>query len=243
MTAHVVALSGGKDSTALALRLAEVEPRDYIYFCSPTGDELPEMVEHWKRIECLLGKPITRVSNRTLDFWIKEQNALPSFRMRWCTRILKIEPCRAFLASLGPSVLYVGLRADEPDREGVIYGGAITEKYPMREWGWTVADVRRYLRERGVTVPARTDCGKCYGQRIGEWWDLWKNHPDRFAAAENDERATGHTFRSAQRDSWPAALTELRAMFEAGHRPRGARVQLPLIDDGEQETGCRVCKL
>lgn len=36
---HVVALSGGKDSTALALRLAETEPRDYTYVCTPTGDE------------------------------------------------------------------------------------------------------------------------------------------------------------------------------------------------------------
>lgn len=36
-TLHVVALSGGKDSTAMALRLAEVEPREYTYVCTPTG--------------------------------------------------------------------------------------------------------------------------------------------------------------------------------------------------------------
>ena len=45
---HVVALSGGKDSTALALRLAEIEPREYIYVCTPTGNEPPEMFAHWK---------------------------------------------------------------------------------------------------------------------------------------------------------------------------------------------------
>ena len=38
---HVVGLSGGKDSTALALRLAETSPQDYVYLCTPTGDELP----------------------------------------------------------------------------------------------------------------------------------------------------------------------------------------------------------
>jgi 3'-phosphoadenosine 5'-phosphosulfate sulfotransferase (PAPS reductase)/FAD synthetase len=239
----LVALSGGKDSTALALRLAEVEPRDYIYFCSPTGDELPDMVEHWNRLECILGKPIRKLSNRTLDFWIKEQGALPNFRMRWCTRILKIEPCRAFMKGLGECVLYVGLRADEPEREGVIYGGQTTERYPMREWGWGLRDVKEYLVQRGVTVPTRTDCARCYGQRIGEWWDLWKNHPAIFADAEGQEVEHRHTFRSAHRDTWPASLADLRVKFEAGHRPPGARVQLPLFDDNEPESGCRVCKL
>ena len=55
---HIVALSGGKDSTALALRLAEVEPRDYEYLCTPTGDELPVMEAHWRHLETLLGGPL-----------------------------------------------------------------------------------------------------------------------------------------------------------------------------------------
>jgi tRNA(Ile)-lysidine synthase TilS/MesJ len=33
---HIVALSGGKDSTAMALRLAEVEPLDYEFVITPT---------------------------------------------------------------------------------------------------------------------------------------------------------------------------------------------------------------
>src|SRR5262245_37676527 len=55
---HVVALSGGKDSTAVALRLAEIEPREYVYLCTPTGDELPAMLAHWAQLEVLLGRPL-----------------------------------------------------------------------------------------------------------------------------------------------------------------------------------------
>lgn len=44
---HIVGISGGKDSVALALRLQEVEPREYDYLITPTGNELPEMFEHW----------------------------------------------------------------------------------------------------------------------------------------------------------------------------------------------------
>ncbi len=40
---HIVGLSGGKDSTAMALWLHENEPRDYTYICNETGNELPEM--------------------------------------------------------------------------------------------------------------------------------------------------------------------------------------------------------
>ncbi len=54
---HIVALSGGKDSTAMALRLAEIEPRDYAYVITPTGNELPEMIAHWRKLMDLLGKP------------------------------------------------------------------------------------------------------------------------------------------------------------------------------------------
>jgi len=48
---HVIALSGGKDSTALALALHEREPRDYDYVITPTGNELPAMKVHWAKLE------------------------------------------------------------------------------------------------------------------------------------------------------------------------------------------------
>ena len=84
---HVVALSGGKDSTAMALRLAEIEPRDYIYVCTPTGDEPPAMFEHWRKLGDLLGAPILPIMADTLINLIKRQNALPNWRQRWCTRL------------------------------------------------------------------------------------------------------------------------------------------------------------
>jgi 3'-phosphoadenosine 5'-phosphosulfate sulfotransferase (PAPS reductase)/FAD synthetase len=89
---HVVALSGGKDSTAMALRLAEVEPRDYTYVCTPRGNELPEMFEHWNRLGELLGKRLHPVLGGTLVGLVERWNALPNWRQRWCTRMLKIEP-------------------------------------------------------------------------------------------------------------------------------------------------------
>ncbi len=117
---HVVGLSGGKDSTAMALRLMEAEPRDYEFICNATGDELPEMLAHWKHLGSILGKPLRMVAYPGgLNGLIEEMKMLPSFHARWCTRILKIEPTIEYFATLpAGSVLYVGLRADEEDRKG-----------------------------------------------------------------------------------------------------------------------------
>lgn len=244
MTLHVVALSGGKDSTAMALRLAEVEPRDYVFVCTPTGDELPEMFAHWRSLGELLGKPLLPVMGSTLAARVAHYNALPNWRQRWCTRELKIEPyarwLSAQLAEHSEVVSYVGLRADEPEREGGDYARlpGVTSRFPMREWGWGLSDVWSYLAQRGVTIPARTDCARCFYQTLGQWWDLWKQHPEIWADAEREEAMTGHTYRSPGRDTWPAALTELRAEFESGRTPTGAEVQRPLF----AATQCRVCR-
>lgn len=232
---HIVGLSGGKDSTAMALRLAEVEPRDYTYICTPTGHELPEMEAHWSRLECILGKPLIRLTNRTLDFWIREFNALPNWRQRWCTRLLKIEPTIAYIKAHQPAILYVGLRADEELREG-IYSEDVISDFPLRRWGWGISEVRGYLRSIEVTIPERTDCGECYGQRIQEWKRYWQKYPELYARAEGYEAMTNFTFRSPGRDSRPAALKDLRAEFER------EGVQGSLFEDDERFS-CRVCSL
>lgn len=242
---RIVALSGGKDSTAMALRLAEAEPEDYEYCITPTGRELPVMLAHWQRLECLLGKPLVRVPAPTLLELILKQKALPNHRMRWCTRLVKIEPFMVYAASKAPATCYVGIRADEvPDgREGTDWNGVegVKQDMPLARWGWTLGDVRNYLRKRGVEVPARTDCDMCYHQRLAEWWLLWRDHKDRWEEIAALELWTGHTLRSEQRDTWPASLRELGAKFEAGFIPKGAAQLNLTMDVSERPTMCAWC--
>ncbi len=241
---HVVALSGGKDSTALALRLREVNPdTDYTFVCTPTGDELPEMFEHWRTLGVLLGKPITPVMHTTgLKGVIRAQKMLPNFRARFCTRILKIEPYRRWLAANTPCVSYVGLRADEEGRAGGAYSdiGGVEMRFPLREWGWGVDEVWKYLNDRRILIPYRTDCARCYHQRIGEWWSLWKDYPELWADAELDEAEMGATFRTPGRDTWATALCDLRKEFEGGRVPKSVKE----TSNGLRDIGaCRVCTL
>jgi len=240
---HVVAMSGGKDSTALALRLAEIEPRDYVYICTPTGRELPVMFAHWRKVGELLGKPIKPVVGGSLFSLIREQGCIPNFRQRFCTRMLKIEPYAAWLLKQRESYdevySYVGLRADEEDREGGDYADIpdVVMKYPMREWGWGINDVRAYLEKRGVTIPPRTDCDVCFFQRLSEWWRLWRDNPTEFAEGEALEKEMGHTFRTPGRDTWPTSMEGLRLRFEAGDVPTKS------LKMEEKALQCRVCRL
>jgi len=249
MALHVVALSGGKDSTAMALRLAEVAPRDYVYVCTPTGDEPPEMFAHWRMLGEVLGNKILPVMGGTLDGLIRRQNALPNWRQRWCTRMLKIDPYAAWLtrqiAEHGEIISYVGLRADEETREGGDYTEipGVTQVYPMRDWGWGLNDVLDYLRTKNVSIPIRTDCLKCFYQRLIEWWEFWHRafvlgdevYKAAWVEGEAWELLTGYTLRSPGRDTWPAALKDLRVRFESGDVPRDTR------PDHINKMKCRVC--
>lgn len=208
----------------MALRLAESEPLDYDYVFTPTGEEPEEMIDHWLRLGKLLGKRLTPLTTgRSLDGLVKIQKALPNWRMRWCTRMLKIEPFERHILLNIPCTVYVGVRADEVDtREGVEWGSilGVTRDYPFQRWNWGLGDVLNYLRCRGVTIPDRTDCENCFFQTLYEWWVLWKFKPQRYWKYAAWEEFTGHTLRSEQRDTHPAALKDLAREFSDGYVPK-----------------------
>jgi hypothetical protein len=239
-TLHVVGVSGGKDSSAMSLELHDRYPdTPFLHLCTPTGDEPDDMVAHWLHLGDLLGSRIWPVScGLSLDGLIRQYDALPNWRQRWCTRQLKIEPYEEWLiaqANIGPVVSYIGLRADEPEREGGDYDSIpdVFATFPMREWGWGITEVMACLERNKLCIPRRTDCRRCYHQTLHEWYLLWAETPEHYADAEQQETDTGHTFRSPSRDTWPAALADMRVMFEAG------RVPVPR----KRVTACRVCSL
>ena len=116
---HILSLSGGKDSTALAVYMRDKIPNMEYVFCD-TGKELPETYEYLNKVEAFLGQSIIRLgSDFSFDHWLQVFSGfLPSARMRWCTRMLKLKPFEDFCGE-DNIYSYVGIRADE-NREGYI---------------------------------------------------------------------------------------------------------------------------
>ena len=178
---HIVALSGGKDSSALAiymrdpmrwqrtLGLTDAEPREPLdnieYVFCDTGTELEETYEYLDELEACIGLPIERLranvppsaddddDKTPFDHFLELYGGfLPSANMRWCTRNLKIKPFERYIGD-DPVINYVGIRADE-DREGYISTkDNIETQFPFQEDGVDKRGVYRILDESGVGRP------------------------------------------------------------------------------------------
>src|ERR1700692_2507375 len=105
---HILSLSGGKDSAALAIYMRDRVPQmEYIFHDG--GKELPETLEYLARLEAILGKPIVRTSSvDTFDHWLRVYGGmLPSNHRRWCTKMLKLKPFEEYVGH-GSVLNYVG---------------------------------------------------------------------------------------------------------------------------------------
>lgn len=200
---HILSLSGGKDSTALAVYMKDKIPNVEYVFCD-TGSELPETYEYLDRIESYLGRKIVRLnSGKTFDWWLELHfDYLPSPRQRWCTRNMKILPFEEFVGE-DQVYSYIGIRADE-DREGYITNKKkVVPVYPFKEDGITEKDVWNILNKSGIGLPkyyewrSRSGCYFCFFQRSIEWVGLLEKHPELFYKAkayEKFEEDTGKVF-------------------------------------------------
>jgi len=237
---HVVSLSGGKDSAALAIYLRDRLPEiDYVF--SDTDKELPETYDYLAKIEAHLGKEVIRLrADRGFDHWLQIYGGyLPSPRMRWCTKMLKIRPFEEWVEKLGDVDvrMYVGIRADE-DRAGYRPTKPnITPVYPFVEAGITLEGVHRILEESGVGVPpyyswrTRSGCFFCFYQRKHEWVGLKENHPELFEQAklyEKTDPVTGTRYTWSERESLdqlsePERVAEIKRRHEATNRSSNAK--------------------
>lgn len=192
---HICGISGGKDSSALAVYLRNKVP-DLEYFFCDTGAELPETYEYLTRLEVILGKPIVRLNDRRgFDHWFEVfRGTLPSPQMRWCTKNLKIKPIEAWIGD-APALSYVAIRADESNRKGYISTKPnIQTLFPFIEDGIDADGVMRILADAGIGVPTyyewrtRSGCYFCFYQRKVEWLGLAERHPELFDRAVAIER-------------------------------------------------------
>lgn len=149
---HLLGISGGKDSAALAIYMKKNYPDlDIEYYTSDTGKELDETYQLIDNLEIFLGKKIIRLTGADnspelpFDHFIKMFGGfLPSSNSRWCTKKLKLDPFEKFVGN-DPVISYVGIRGDE-DREGYISRKSnIQSIFPFRKNIWSEEVITKFL--------------------------------------------------------------------------------------------------
>ncbi len=255
---HLLGLSGGKDSSALAIYLRDKIP-EMEYFFADTGAELPETLEYIDLLEDYLGKPIVRLNAaRSFEYYLRlNGNFLPTARTRWCTPELKIRPFEQYVGD-DIAVVYVGIRSDEPHRKGYLSTKPnISARYPFIEDGLKKEDVFEILKSSGIGVPkyyewrSRSGCYFCFFQRKDEWLGLSERHPELFEKAKTYEqfhREAGrqHTWSPGEYlEELVARADEIRANAVVQQEKEAAKPKKKLLDrfgsDDDSDEGCLIC--
>ena len=261
-TRHVLGVSGGKDSAALAIYIRDNYPEIHEkveYFFTDTGAELEEVYDFLDKLEAYLGKKIERLTQeRGFEHFLTiHNNYLPSPRQRWCTLMMKIKPFEAFVKN-DPVVTYVGIRADE-NREGYVsHKPTIQAVFPFIEDGLVRDDIFQIL-EDSVGIPdyyewrSRSGCYFCFFQRQDEWLGLKRRHPDLFEKAVKIEKESGQGY------TWVQGRTLEQVVERAEEREKESggksvknkqsvvrwqdKIRYESDDDDPEDQACVICSL
>ena len=235
---HVVSFSGGKDSTAMLLRMVEEGyPIDIILFCD-TGLEFPEMEDHVNKVEEYIGRPITRLkAEKDFMYWATEHETIIKTEKsttlikgetkkgygwstafsRWCTKELKTNVINKYLRDLKKDyelVQYIGIAYDEPEREKDLV-------YPLISWKMTEADCLHYCYARGFDwgglyeLFKRVSCWCCPLQSLESLKTLKTNRPELWSRLLEMDKVINKVPRDKRNNfRFTTSLTDIERRFE-----------------------------
>ncbi|MBE7689480.1 phosphoadenosine phosphosulfate reductase domain-containing protein [Tenacibaculum piscium] len=157
---HLLGISGGKDSAALAIYMSQKYPElDTEYYTCDTGKELKETYDLIGRLNSVLGKDIELYKSMNEDnspmknpfdhFLAMYGGYLPSATARWCTNKMKLQPFESYVGD-EPTISYVGIRGDE-NREGYISKKEnIQTIFPFRKNIWSEDVIKKLLSNSNI---------------------------------------------------------------------------------------------
>lgn len=222
---NIVSFSGGKDSTAMLLRMIDEGMQiDEIIFCD-TGIEFPGLYKHIDKVEKDIGRKITRLKSEDDFEYLLSRKPVqrekptpyalehgfdhPGYgwagpRMRWCTEVLKSKPREHFLKGLKDKydiIEYVGLAADEGYRLKRKCNTRGNVRHPLIDWNMTEADCLQYCKDRGYDWDglydhfSRVSCWCCPLQSLNELRELYEYFPELWQQLKKWDEMSWRPFR------------------------------------------------
>lgn len=196
---HIISWSGGKDSTAMVVRMLEIGMQVDVLLFADTKEEFKAMYIHqrvfrrWIKANYPHVKIVTVRTLAEFKGWMTgkvTRGRLEGKERGWP---LKLHPCywtrEAKFKMLDPICKghqrYIGYAANEPKR---IAAAEKQEGYntPLNDWGWDEDKCLRYLEERGLSCQLyrdfnRTGCYFCPKQPIKNLEIIYRKYPEEWA--------------------------------------------------------------
>lgn len=209
---HIINFSGGKDSTAMTLKMLEDGWWvDEIIFAD-TGKDFPQMIGHINKFDDYIqkhfNKKITRIkAEKSFDYYMFEHEKTrgknkgkrgygwSTMLCRWCTSNLKTNVINKYLKAQNEEYTeYIGIACDEPKR--------IKDKcYPLIDWGMTEKDCLHYCYERGFNWEGlyehfdRVSCWCCPLKNLKELKTLYTHYPELWEELKEMDKKSYNQFR------------------------------------------------
>lgn len=233
----VVNFSGGKDSTAMLLRMMELGEHVDEVVCCDTYKEFPAMYRHIEKVKKIVedaGIKFTMLrSEKSFDYFMfehqpkRKKEELRGFSgfswagplSRWCTTILKVEVIEAYFRQLSEThnvTNCIGIATDEAYRLERSNNNQAHHRHPLVEWGWTEADALQYCYSKGFDWEGlyehfkRVSCWCCPLQSLEDLRRLRKYFPDLWEELKDMDRRTWRNFRA----DYSVDELEIRFTFE-----------------------------
>ena len=238
----VANFSGGKDSTAMVLRMIETGERIDEVVCCDTYKEFPAMYRHIDKVKKVIedaGIKFTELrSEQSFDYFMFEKQtkgkyadkkgySWPTAKMRWCTGYMKRDVIRKYFKEIRKKynvIQYIGIAADEGYRLERKNNQQEAHRHPLVDWGWSEKECLEYCYAKGYDweglyeIFSRVSCWCCPLKSLEEQRKLKKYYPELWEELkEMDKKAFNQFRRDYSVDDLEKRFTLEDAFLEKGY--------------------------
>ncbi len=195
-----LSFGGGVNSVAMMLMLLD-QKDDFEAIFVDHGTDWPETYEYFEMFQGWLkknghkeitilkpahskddnGKPF-----ETLYDYAFFRKMVPSFMRRWCTVEFKIKAIHRYIEK--PCFMLIGIDTDESKRAKISISKGIENRFPLLENEISRDGCKKIIIDHGLPVPMKSGCYICPFQKVEQWKELRRKHPDLFCKASTLEK-------------------------------------------------------
>lgn len=241
----VVKFSGGKDSTAMVLRMMEIGERIDEVVCCDTYKEFPAMYRHIEKVSKVIegnGIKFTMLrAENSFDYYLFDYEPKKGKRVgekglgwalpvrRWCTGYLKRDITGKYFRELRKkyNVIHcLGIAADEGYRLERKNNQQENHRHPLVEWGWAESQCLEYCYSKGYDweglyeIFSRVSCWCCPLKSLEELRKLRKHFPDLWEELKDMDKRAKNQFTA----NYSVEQLEIRFAFEEERQAQGLSI-------------------